>query len=633
MSWKTWFGTWGVKQAKERAAAEKASRSTSQATIIEEIKNDDTHPAPGTTPDTGGVAIIHSHHLNQGTSFSARARDELHLKGLVPPAQESIQRQEDRVRAYLNTLSSPLEKHVYLGRLRAEDTALFYRVVVDHLTEITPLIYTPVVGEACQKFSLIYTPGTVEGLFLSIADKDNLDEILSNWPYHAPDICVMTDGSRILGLGDLGLNGMGIPIGKLSLYVAAAGFDPSKTLPVTLDMGTDTEKYLNDPLYLGTRRKRPADEEFYAFVDAVMAAFKRKWPKLLVQFEDFSSEHAFGCLERYRNQYLTFNDDIQGTGAVILAGFINAINLSRTPLPNHRVLFFGAGSAGVGVASQLKEHFIRAGGMSEDAARDAFWLVDSKGLVTFDRGDKLPQHKTLFARRDNEGKQYKSLKEVLEYVRPTALIGLSSQGGAFGEEAVRAMKEFNERPIVFPLSNPATNAECTFEQAMNWTDGKVIFASGTAFPAYEYEGKTVEPGQGNNMYIFPGLGLGAILAKAEHVSDDMVYQTAATLAEALDEEERSHELLYPHLTRIREVSALVAKDVVKAALREGNCDQEDVLKLFGAVSRQPFHDDAVLSDPERNEALLAFVKKRMWDPHYAEDEEVLVGELKHKASL
>ncbi|KAJ3042639.1 hypothetical protein HDV00_006918 [Rhizophlyctis rosea] len=627
--WKTWFGSWGV----QKHGKGPALRSTSESTIIEDLKNDDTHPVPGTHPDTHGAAIIRSHHVNQGTSFSDHARKELHLKGLVPPAQESIARQEDRVRAYLKTLSSPLEKHVYLGRLRAEDTALFYRVVVDHLTEMTPLIYTPVVGEACQKFSLIYTPGTVEGLFLSIADKENLDSILDNWPYGAPDICVMTDGSRILGLGDLGLNGMGIPIGKLSLYVAAAGFDPSKTLPVTLDMGTDTESIQNDPLYLGTRRKRPADEEFYGFVDAVMAAFKRKWPKLLVQFEDFSSEHAFGTLDRYRNQYLTFNDDIQGTGAVILAGFINAIKLSGTPIDQHRILFFGAGSAGVGVASQLKEHFIRAGGMSDEAAKDAFWLVDSKGLVTFDRGDKLPHHKTLFARSDNNGQQYKTLEDVINYVKPTALIGLSSQGGAFGQKEVELMAELNKRPIVFPLSNPSTNAECTFEQSMNWTKGKVIFASGTAFPAMEWEGKTVEPGQGNNMYVFPGLGLGSILAKAEHVSDNMVYQTAATLAEALDHEEREHELLYPHLTRIRAVSALVARDVVKAALREGNCDQEDVLTLFGATARQPFEDEAVLNDSERNDALLAFIQKRMWDPHYADDGEVLVGEVKKMAML
>ncbi|KAJ3277844.1 hypothetical protein HK104_002915 [Borealophlyctis nickersoniae] len=593
----------------------------------------DGHPIPGAVVDSKGVAIIRSHHLNQGTSFSPQARSALHLRGLIPPAQESISKQTERAKAYLSRLTTPLEKHCYLGRLRTENTALFYRMLVDNLTDITPLIYTPVVGEACQNFSLIYTPGAVEGLFLSIDDKDNIPQILDNWTYPTPDICVMTDGSRILGLGDLGVNGMGIPIGKLSLYIAAAGFDPSRTLPITLDMGTNNQRYLEDPLYLGTRRNRPEDPEFFDFVDAVMAAIKQKWPKMLVQFEDFSSEHAFACLDRYREKYLTFNDDIQGTGAVILSGFINAINLSNIPIQKHKVLFFGAGSAGVGVASQLKEHFIRSGGMSEQDARDAFWLVDSKGLVTFDRGDKLPQHKTLFARSDNGGKQFKSLMDVIRYVKPTALIGLSSQGGAFTQDTIAMMAELNERPIVFPLSNPATNAECTFEQTVEWTNGRVLFASGTAFPSMEFNGKLYEPGQGNNMYIFPGLGLGAVLAKAGRVSDDMVYQSAVTLAEARNEEERSKELLYPTLERIREVSALVTRDVIKSAIFEGNCHDQDILNLFGARAGQRFEDKQTLEDKQRNEKLLGWIQKRMWDPRYLEDAEVLNGKVLAKAAL
>ncbi|KNC99727.1 uncharacterized protein SPPG_05108 [Spizellomyces punctatus DAOM BR117] len=572
------------------------------------------------SPLKGGMSVLKSRHINQGTSFPPQLRTSLRLRGLVPPTQETLDQQIERVITFLNTLESPIEKYCYLSRLKSENVTLFYRVVIDHLTQITPLIYTPVVGEACQKFSLIYTPGLVEGLFLSKEDKDHIPEILDNWPYPNPEICVITDGSRILGLGDLGVNGMGIPIGKLSLYIAAAGFDPSRTLPITLDMGTNNDKYLNDPLYLGLRCRRPSDPDFFDYIDSVMAALRKKWPNMLVQFEDFSSEHAFQTLDRYRNEYLCFNDDIQGTGAVILSGFINALTMSGVPLNKHRILFFGAGSAGVGVASQLKDHFIKSGGMSPEAARDVFWLVDSKGLVTFDRGDKLPQHKTLFARSDNGGKQFKTLADVINYVQPTALIGLASQGGAFTPDIIELMASMNDRPIIFPLSNPLTNAECTFEQAMIHTKGKVLFASGTAFPAFldPYSKQVLEPGQGNNMYIFPGLGRGTVLAKAERVTDDMVYQSAVTLAESLTEEERSEQRLYPRLQRIREISALIARDVIHTALREGLAHEPAIVRMYGASPGQPV-PAATLRDEERAAALLTYVQERMWNPAYPED--------------
>ncbi|KAI9095466.1 malic enzyme [Phlyctochytrium arcticum] len=508
--------------------------------------------------------------LNQGTSVPLKHRHNLKVQGLIPPAFENLDQQVDRVLKFLSLLDQPIAQHYYLSRLRQENTILFYKVVASHLTQITPLIYTPVVGEACQQFSVLHTPGSNEGLYLSLRDKGRVYEVLDNWHNTQPEICVITDGSRILGLGDLGMNGMGIPIGKLSLYVAAGGFNPATTLPITLDLGTNNQTYLNDPLYLGLRQKRPTDEDFFSFFDEVMESLHRKWPKMLIQFEDFSSEHAFQSLARYREKYLSFNDDIQGTGAVILSGFINAIRLSEIPIQEHRVLFFGAGSAGVGVASSLQSHFVRAGNMSEEAARDKFWLVDSKGLVTFDRGDKLADHKTLFARSDNQGQQFRTLEEVIEYVRPTALIGLASQHGSFTKNIIERMATLNQRPIIFPLSNPLTSTECTFAEAMEHTQSRVLFASGTAFPHYvnPKTGKSIEPGQGNNMYIFPGLGRGAGLAQSRIISDSMIYQSAVTLAGSLDAEERAEGRLYPCLTRIRDISNLVARDVILAAFKE-----------------------------------------------------------------
>ncbi|KAL1915676.1 uncharacterized protein VTP21DRAFT_6435 [Calcarisporiella thermophila] len=365
------------------------------------------------------------------------------------------------------------------------------------------------------------------------------------------------------------------------------------------------------------------DDTFYHFVDEVLKAIYAVHPKMLVQFEDFSSEHAFGLLEKYQNKYFCFNDDIQGTGAVILSGFINAVrNVSKFVKPTeHRILFFGAGSAGVGVAKQLLAFFIQNGIKEEDAKR-MVWLVDSKGLVTFDRGDKLAAHKTYFARDDNEGKQYKSLMDVIEYVKPTALIGLSAVGGVFTPEVLRRMGEINERPIVFPLSNPLDNAECTFEDAMRYTDNRVVFASGTAFPVYRIPGTQEErvPGQGNNMYIFPGLGFGSLLAKPAHVTDEMVYTAADALAHSLTEEEHSKGWLYPSLKRIREVSAEVAAAVCVEAVRSGLARGNEVKEWI-----QVSNTELLERKGEAWRNLVKNVQERMWDPRvgYGIDEIVL----------
>ncbi|KFH67794.1 hypothetical protein MVEG_06526 [Podila verticillata NRRL 6337] len=561
--------------------------------------------------------ISKSPYLNQSTATPAELRSALRLQGLSPAKVESFETQKKRALAQLRSKSSDIEKYVFLAWLRNTNVRLFYGLIGDQLEETLPLIYTPTVGTACQNYSSIYPflapPGQPDGLFLSINDLPNLTQIIQNYrpypqdPSLTPQIAVITDGSRILGLGDLGVGGMGIPVGKLQLYVAGAGVDPRRTIPITLDLGTNNEAKLNDEFYLGLRQKRVGDDKFFPFVDAVIQALTSLYPKMLIQFEDFSSEHAFQLLDKYQPTNFCFNDDIQGTGAVILAGFMNAINLAGIPAKEHKILFFGAGSAAVGVAKQLAAYFVNDHGMTEDEAREMVWLVDSKGLVTLDRGDKLAEHKLYFARKDNNGARFPDIASVIEHVRPTALFGLSSQSGAFSEDVLRSMAALNERPIVFPLSNPAYQAECSFEQAMVHTKGKVIFASGTAFPKYTdpATGVVSAPGQGNNMYIFPGLGLGGILAQPATISDRLIYSAARACANALTPEERAQGLLYPVLPRIREVSAEVAVAVMAESVAEGSATNEEAIKLVKN------------SD---NKALHHFVTKNMWTTDGVEEE-------------
>ncbi|KAJ7691596.1 hypothetical protein B0H17DRAFT_1159772 [Mycena rosella] len=484
--------------------------------------------------------------------------------GLTPPTLE------DGVHAIrcmkqFHSKDKDIEKYIYLSMLKEQDPHMFYRLCLQHMSEFTPIIYTPTVGQACQEYSHNYR--RPEGLFVSVKDKGNIKSVLRSWgKIDEARISVVTDGSRILGLGDLGINGMPISIGKLSLYIAGAGIP------------------------------RPT-EEMTAFMDEFMHEMSVAFPKLLIQFEDFSTDHAFLYLERYRNQYPVFNDDIQGTGAVVLSGFINAARLasgaSGQPLNTHRILFFGAGSAGVGVAMQLMSFFTLEG-MSEQEARERIWLVDSQGLVYIGRGE-LAEHKEYFARRDYKGPPIKDLLDVLEYVKPTALMGLSTVSGAFSRAAIETMAALNPLPIIFPLSNPVKLSECTFEDAVKYTNGKVLFASGSPFPEINHQGRTLHPGQGNNMYIFPGLGLGSILARCSSVSDSMVEASSLGLANSLTPEEESLGLLYPQIERIREISAGIATTVIRAAQEAG-------------VDRHP--ELRTMSDPE----LLAFVNSKMWNP-------------------
>ena len=530
-----------------------------------------------TTPDPlADHRIISDPYPNQDTGFSYERRDQLGLRGLLPPATQSLNTQVQRVLYQLRGKNSPLEKHVFLASLRQTNTRLYYATILAAMEEILPLIYTPTVGEACQKFSHIYR--RPEGLSISLNDKGKIASIVDNWPVPsgAPRIAVVTDGSRILGLGDLGWNGQGISIGKLSLYVAGAGIHPRATLPIVVDLGTNNKENLEDPFYLGLRRERASADEYVEFMDEFMNALHTKYPNLIIQFEDFTSDNAFRFLDRYQDKFPMFNDDIQGTGSVILGGFANAAKIaakaSGGEISDHRILMVGAGSAAVGVGKQLMS-FFTIHGLSEEEARKRIYITDSKGLVTEDRGDKLAEHKHVFARKDNEGKQFKELPDIIDYVKPTAILGLSTVKGTFDETVIRKMAKLNDRPIIFPLSNPTDNSECTFEEAVKYTDGKVLFAAGSPFPEIDADnsptGKRLIPGQGNNFYVFPGIGLCAALCKAVRVTNEMITESALALSDALNDTEREEGRLYPNLERIREISGDVAVRCIIQANKQG----------------------------------------------------------------
>ncbi|CAO3626196.1 unnamed protein product [Mucor hiemalis] len=578
----------------------------------EDVANAESNPSK----ERQNVDIVsRSGYLNEGTAMDHNKRQTLGLNGLLPARVETLEIQKNRAIRVLRSKKDLLEKYVLMAQLRTTNVRLFYKIVIDELEELAPVIYTPTVGTACLEYSTIYpflaAPGVSDGLYLTKAELPELCQTIKNYRPHLsdgeafnPEICVISDGSRILGLGDLGTNGIGIPIGKLQLYVAGAGIDPRRTLPIILDLGTNNEKLLEDEFYIGLRQKRPADEEFYETVDTVLKALHTVYPNLLIQFEDWSSEHAFGLLDKYKNEMLCFNDDIQGTGAVILSGVMNAIRKvekeNNVSPRDHRIVFYGAGSAAIGVARQIQDYFQIEHKMTEEEAKKVFWIVDSKGLITNDRGDKLAQHKVYYARDDNEGNQYKELLDIVNYVKPTTLIGLSSTSGAFTGEVLTRLSELNEQPIVFPLSNPATQAECTFEQAMKATNNRVIFASGTAFPSFKIEetGEVKHPGQGNNMYIFPGLGLGAVLARPKHISDRMIYAASKALADSLTEQELSNGWLYPSLKRIRDVSAIVATAVCQESLHENVATSKDIISFKSKT----------------NQEMVDYVTSHMWSP-------------------
>ena len=509
-----------------------------------------------------GSQILHEPLLNKGSAFSLKEREALHLNGLLPPRVLTIEQQKNRILENFNNKHNDLEKYIFLIALQDRNETLFYRTITDEIEEMMPIIYTPIVGEACQKYGhIIRRP---RGLYISKNDKGIIKSILKNWPNDNVDVIVVTDGERILGLGDLGANGMGIPVGKLSLYTACAGVDPARCLPIMLDVGTNNENLKNDPLYIGLTEDRIRSEEYDSFIDEFMKEANEKFPDAIIQFEDFGNHNAARLLDKYRNRYRMFNDDIQGTAAVTLAGLLSSHRITKRDLEDEKILFYGAGTAGIGIAN-LYVTALTKKGYSKEEARSRCWFVDSKGLVVSSRKN-LSRDKLPFA---HEYYEKKDLSDIIQAIRPTALIGISGQANAFSKNILELMKDINDYPLVFALSNPTSSSECTAENAYKWTRGKCLFASGSPFDSVEIEGKTFIPGQGNNAYIFPGVGLGIILSKAEIISDDLFLDAEKTLSSLVSDKELSSGQLYPSIKDIKKVSKEIAITVAKKAFSEG----------------------------------------------------------------
>lgn len=494
--------------------------------------------------------------LNKGTVFTEAEREAFGLSGLLPPRVFTADQRALHIIYNVRRKSTNLEKYLYLSGLQNRNETLFYRVLMDNMQELMPIIYTPTVGQACQEFSMTFSEP--RGLFISRNDRGSIKKILKNWPQKNVRVIVVTDGERILGLGDLGANGMGIPIGKLSLYTACAGIDPQSCLPVTLDVGTNNQELAGAPDYIGIPQPRLRGSEYDELIDEFMQAATKRFPGVMIQFEDFGNVNAFRLLEKYRNRYCTFNDDIQGTASVALAGLFSAMRVTVGRLSEQRLLFLGAGEAAIGIGDLVSSAMTEEG-LSLSEARSKCWFVDSQGLVVGSRTN-LAEHKRPYA---HDYPFHKDLLSAVEALKPTALIGVSGQPGAFTHEIIKAMGGINRCPIIFALSNPTSKAECTAEDAYRHTEGRAIFASGSPFPEVKFQGQTFVPGQANNAYIFPGVGLGVLASEAFRVTDEMFTAAAKSLNDQVTTDDLKIGRLYPSLTRIREVSAKIAEAVAK----------------------------------------------------------------------
>jgi malate dehydrogenase (oxaloacetate-decarboxylating)(NADP+) len=539
-----------------------------------------------TLPATG-VDWLHNPIFNKGTAFTEAERDALGLRGLLPPHVQTMDEQVQRVMANFRGKSSDIERYIQLVGLQDRNETLFYRVVMDHLEDMMPIIYTPTVGKACQEFGHIFRRS--RGMYVSLKDRGNIVKVLKNWPTRDVKVIVVTDGERILGLGDLGASGMGIPVGKLSLYTACAGINPTQCLPITVDVGTNNETFLKDPLYIGLHQKRIAGADFDSFIEEFIVAVQQVFPGVLLQFEDFGNSNAFRLLEKYRDRLCTFNDDIQGTGSVALAGVLSALRLTGGQMRDHRVLVSGAGEAGMGIADNIVAVLMEEG-LTKAEARQRIWFVDSKGLIVKGR-EGLVEHKLHYA---HDHAPCADLLSAVKAIQPTMLVGVSGQPRTFTEEIVKTVGSFNNRPVIFALSNPTSKAECTAEEAYKWTDGRAIFASGSPFAPVTLNGKLHVPGQGNNAYIFPGVGLGVVATGARRVTDAMFIKAARALASLLREDELAEGRIYPSLKRIHEVS----------------------LKIAVAVAEEVYASK--LTDQPRPADLSAFIQSQMFKPEYAD---------------
>ena len=539
------------------------------------------------TVNVSGSTLLTDPLTNKGTAFSPDERAALHLDGLVPPAVCTIDQQLERVYENYRAKKTPLERYIHLASLQDRNETLFFRLVHDHIEEMMPVLYTPVVGEACQKFSHIYR--RPRGLYIAYEQRDAIESILANYA-ESPAVIVVTDGERILGLGDQGVGGMGIPIGKLCLYTACAGIPPDRTLPIMLDVGTDNPDLLNDPMYLGTRHPRIRGTEYQVFIDRFIEALMRVWPEAVLQWEDFLKANAITQLARFRDRLCTFNDDIQGTAATVIAGVYAALRLTRQSMPDQRIVIAGAGASAQGIAA-LFVAAMRDEGLSLDEARARIATVDSRGLVTRDRPN-MEEFKAAYARTADEVAAYAcrdrahiTLEETIRNFKPTILIGTSGTAGVFTEAVVGAMAAINERPIVLPLSNPTSKSECTAEEAVRWSDGRAIIATGSPFEPVAYRGRTYRVGQGNNALVFPGVGLGLWVGHVRRVTDAMFLDTARALAGQVTEADLASGAIYPPLSRIRDCSHAVACAVIRRGVTEGHAAPAVLNGLEDTVSR------------------------------------------------
>jgi malate dehydrogenase (oxaloacetate-decarboxylating) len=537
-----------------------------------------------------GKSLLEDPSLNKGSAFTEQERLEFGLIGLLPPHVSTVEEQLERTYYNFSQKSSDLEKYIFLISLQDRNETLFYRLLLEHIEEMTPIIYTPVVGLGCQEYSRIYR--RPRGLYVSFPKQAEIPVMLANSPSKEVDVIVVTDGERVLGLGDLGIGGMGIPVGKLSLYTACAGIAPDRTLPITLDVGTNNQELLRDPLYLGWRHERVARKHYDDFIESLVLAITEAFPGALMQWEDFAMSNARRLLERYRDRLCTFNDDIQGTGAVTLAGIMAATRVAGLSLSDMEIAILGAGSAGVGISDQIVAGMIRDG-LSEAQARSRIWLIDVNGLLNETRTDlepiqrKYAQPSHRVADWTLERSDRISLIDVIHNVHPSVLIGVSAQPGAFDEKVVRTMADYCDRPIIFPLSNPTSKSEATPGDLIEWTCGRVLVATGSPFPPVALDGTMISIGQCNNALIFPGMGLGIVASGARRVTDTMFAAAADALAETSPALLDSHQPLYPGLGESRSISQRVALKVALQAQAEGlagACDTNELpRRIAGAM--------------------------------------------------
>ncbi|XP_059318200.1 NADP-dependent malic enzyme-like [Lycium ferocissimum] len=531
----------------------------------EDCATEDQCITPWTFAVSSGYNLLRDPRYNKGLAFTERERDAHYLRGLLPPVVSTQELQEKKLMQSIRQYDVPLHKYVALMELEERNERLFYKLLIDNVEELLPIVYTPTVGEACQKYgSLFKRP---QGLYISLNEKGRILEVLKNWPEKSVQVIVVTDGERILGLGDLGCQGMGIPVGKLALYAALGGVRPSACLPITIDVGTNNEKLLNDEFYIGLRQKRATGQEYYELLHEFMTAVKQNYgEKILVQFEDFANHNAFELLAKYRTTHLVFNDDIQGTASVVLAGLIASLKLLGGALCDHTFLFLGAGEAGTGIAELIALEISNKTNTPVEETRKKIWLVDSKGLIVSGRKETLQSFKKPWA---HEHEPVNNLLDAVKAVKPTVLIGTSGTGRTFTKEVVEAMASMNKRPLIMALSNPTSQAECTAEEAYTWSEGRAVFASGSPFPSFEYNEKTYFPGQANNCYIFPGFGFGLVMSGTIRVHDDMLLAASEALAAQVTDEHYAKGMIYPPFADIRKISAHIAASVAAKAYELG----------------------------------------------------------------